>query len=225
VCDLVQLFAILLALSHSIAVSAQAATPAPPPFAAATAGCTVEPRSPNELLAVIGTPDPAATMGPGPDHAIVLPPGEPADSATAAAVTATMDQFVGCLDAQDALRFTELLTDDFLRRLGRFQTEAIDPQSPQPGPPVDSGAIVRVRDVVVLADGRAGAIVWFCHLEDSHPAPGRAFYVVFAKGGDRWQVDDMSPFVDAGGKVVGAADLACEPAPICSPLDEPGVVS
>ena len=234
---LVRVAVVWFALGHGEATTAQEATPTPGMVASDQIGCTVEPRPRDDLLALIGTPDPAATLRPGPDHtivvlpsqgpdhAIVVPPGGPADDATVSAVTATMHEFIACLDADDLLRVFALLTDDYLKRYGPFLADADEPQPLQPGPPIDSGAVVRVRDVIVFPDSRVGAIVWLCHFEDSHAAPGRAYYVVLVRTDNRWQIDDFSPFVEVGGKWMDAADLASDGASTCPAPEDRTIVS
>lgn len=86
------------ALVAPAAVLGQDATPA------STVTCTVEPRSVDELTGLYfklaGTP--LATPTPPPAYASIadLPPGEPVDAATEAAIEGTMVQIISCFDSE-----------------------------------------------------------------------------------------------------------------------------
>jgi len=93
-----------------------------------------------------------------------LPPGEPADAATTAAVTATVRRFVACANARDVARMYGLVTDAFLRQSFGNQptTEAVVAYlsaTPVARPAAERTELVAVREVRRLPDGRVGALV------------------------------------------------------------------
>ena len=108
------------------------------------------------------TPLPLAT----PPAAPFIPPqGEAADAETVAAVTATVREAIACRNGNDFLRAYTLFTENMIVSL--FGGPAtIDPEvgqaiteQPGPLPRRQRVALVDVSDVVLLPDGRVGAVV------------------------------------------------------------------
>ncbi|MDP9364522.1 MAG: hypothetical protein M3Q10_09925 [Chloroflexota bacterium] len=162
---------------------AQDATPgAALPVAPDPAECTVEPRPHSDFEALVGTPAPAtpATFDP--------PRGEPADAETIAAVTATVRAALACANGLDFSRFAALYTD-----VG-FREDFADPSgddlafllaTPQAVPEEERVTLTDVRDVVVLDDGRVGAVVVY-----SEPGEGeQGDYLIFAEEDGRYLID------------------------------------
>ena len=157
------------------------------PGAAERTDCLVEPRSPSELLALVGAPAevlivPAASprLHPYPDDDMGT-----TDSGTISAQWRVVSQAVKCARASDAPRLYALYSDDFLRRsLGAAAA------------PVNVAGLPAVpvwRGSWQLGDGRVGTV--FSEPQPS-TGPGRAkpIYFVFVKVGDRWLIDDAVPF-------------------------------
>ena len=189
---------IVLAASSSSA-GAQDATSAAYPLAPDPADCRVEPRSVESLMAAVGTPaagEPAAPASPTP---FVRPQGQPADAATTAAVVATLHQVFACANAADFLRIFALYTDDYLRVFlaGTPMNEeviAYFAASPVPLPEAERRIIVRIEEVEILPDGRAGVVVVLD--EPADPRTEEPDYVFLERVGDRWLVDAV---VEDGG--------------------------
>lgn len=191
-------FALLLALRGPWAIappenaSAQSGTPeagftTPDPL-----DCRIEPRTVDELIALIpadgSTPVPAAAS-PTP---FVAPDGEPADAASAAGVTATAEELFACINANDFLRVFALFTDAYLQRsiavegvteegLG-FLAADLEPRSPE------EWDAVSVRDIRVLPDGRIGA---FVVARNPAAEADSADFTIFVEEGDRYLIDEV----------------------------------
>jgi hypothetical protein len=192
-------------------------TPTPTASAAATASpvaedatdpewCQVAPRSLAEVLALAETPPAAATPG-----GLNLESGVSADEATIAAVTATLREYVACLNAGDYLRLAALSTDAHLRIL--IAAVADDPAAlrdllatPQPRPRAAWVRIVSVDAIRALTDGRVAATVV---LEGPTAVAARSeqrFTFVFAASGEHWLIDDVNPQPGDGEREPGLGD-------------------
>ena len=147
--------------------------------------CNVAPRSTADILTLAG----ANSSGTEPSSS--LPIGEPADPATAAAITAVLREMAACLTAGDMLRFYALHSDDWLRRsLGVVEGMAILTTSI---PPLDDGHQARYVGpwhVRILADGRALAAVLLVVGDDLRPDPNRTRVLLFTHRDGRWLVDE-----------------------------------
>ena len=188
--------------------AAQDATPAAGP--AAGIACTVEPRPVDELLAFWFGPEgtPLATPLPASPVAAeaALPEGEPADEETVGAVNATLQELATCFETNQFARAFALMTDDLVRQFGPQQGETLEQArdlleaqlAVTPVPGVGVTAVPPLRDVRILDDGRAGAV-----LEEE----GMAVFVLFERQDDRWLLDG---FIDVGreGGTAGAATPA-----------------
>jgi len=158
------------------------ASPTPSPTADS---CHVTPRSTAEILAL-------AEADANETEAITaLPPGEPADPATTAAITGVLREMAACLTAGDMLRFYALHSDNWLRRsLGAVEGMATLTTSI---PPLDDGHQARYLGpwhVQVLTDGRVLAAVLLVVGDDLRPDPDRTRVLTFVYRDGRWLVDE-----------------------------------
>jgi hypothetical protein len=174
---------------------------------------------------------PTAGDGPTPVAARGTPPawlaGAPADPATAQAVAAAMREALACVNGGNYLAVAALVTDDYLRfwlreaAQRRIAASAFDPRSLGPigrraswvGSPADflsepavatAGdrvALVAVRDVRLLADGRVGALVETA--DPTHAPRGATDIVVFVEAGGRYLIDEE--YATPGVREAGAA--------------------
>lgn len=182
-------------------VAAQETTPVAVPVTPDPAACRSEPRTIDELYALLGTPVPTASdtelsvstpaAGPAP---VSLPAGEPADSATVGAITATIVEAYACFNAGDYLRAFALYSDEALQRFaeqGPFTKDiaAFFLATPEAFPEDFRSSVLAVRDVRVLPDGRVGALV---DTDDptSLPEGTDVDFVVFVEQGDRYLIDE-----------------------------------
>ncbi|MGH2534945.1 MAG: hypothetical protein ACRDJW_22015 [Thermomicrobiales bacterium] len=161
------------------------------------AACTVAPRTLPELRQLIvdaGQAGATPSSEPSPVSLSALPTGEPADIETIAAITATVEQFMACINAGDALRFVAFVSDDFLRTvaadLGFVLDDTTELQTPAP---LDEDEWTRLGEVTaarVLPDGRVGAVII--------PAPpdDEPVFFIFVEEGDRWLIDGFVEIED-----------------------------
>ena len=190
-------YAVLCAALVALVLGGLAAEPAGGQGATPAAGqvvdpsaCRVEPRTAESLQQLAATPA-AAQSTPGGTAAsptvFVMPEGQPADEATVAAITATYQELVACLNAGDYLRAYALYSDAYLRR--NFGPEAIAAIAATPAPVEASRrvAFAGVREARVLQDGRVGAVV---QVTGPDGGGGVAGFSVFARVGERWLVDE-----------------------------------
>lgn len=172
---------------------AQEATPVSVPVVPEPAECQVSPRTADELLALAATPTAAASP-----VAVRPATGEPADAATVAAVTATVREIVACGNAGESFAVLALYTDALVRRLiapGLETGAEIAEPAATPRPVASRLALVAVRDVTVLEDGRVSAIVEVASIAAiDEVLPD---LLIFAREEGRYRVDD----VIAGGEV------------------------
>ena len=189
---------------------AQEATPVGSPVrdVPAPGECRVVPRSLASLQA-LATPA-AGAVAPTASTGTALPPGEPADAATVAALTATAREVIACDNAGEALRTLALYSDRYLRQY--FATpDAFTPDrygalaTPRPVDPGLQVALVAVRDARLLPDGRAAAVV----VVDDPTATGgktRSTSILFFVEQDgRWLIDGAVEVVEAGATGTPAA--------------------
>lgn len=190
--------AALLALGLGQA-GAQDATPVAPAGTPTAATCDAEPRPLADFQALIGAPIP-------PTPATFAPPaGEPAGDEIVTDVTATFNGLVACFNATDLLRFGGYYTDAGFR-------EDVAPTAEQFVPIIQAGivfppdiaiSVVDVRDVVVLDDGRVGAVVVY-----ASPEGETTDYIIFAEENGRYLIDF---FVDEYGETAPATPAAATP--------------
>lgn len=214
--SVVALAAALLAASP---VVAQEGTPVPLPATPAPSECLVEPRPTaffvevfEQTMANPPTADPFAdlpaggTITPTP-VATPAGPSQPADAATVAGVTATVREFVACINAGDLLRSFSLYTEQaardglvFLRSpqawMQRNEAQATPvadlvqeierdlAQPAQPRPTADRVALIAVADVRLYPDGRVVAEIT-AGGPDTSVGLGRT---LFAEEAGRWRI-------------------------------------
>jgi hypothetical protein len=176
------------------------------PEATDASACTVKPRSLEEVRRLVEqVQQTEATPAPTPFQLPVaqLPRGEPADLQTIAAITATTEQFIACMNAGDLLRFLAILSDDAVRSLGRELNFPLDDPSfatPQPTEeaPIHIASIEGVR---MLPDGRVGAVV-------IPTAQMKPFFLYFVHEGDRWLIDGFVDIIrEPTGNQIPCCDL------------------
>lgn len=187
------LLLITLAPRGGGSVVAQEATPgATIPVSPDAAECTVEPRPLADFERLLLTTSPAAPASPTP---FVVPAGEPADAAAVSGVTATLIELYACYQAGDPRRFHALFTDNGLQRSyppGMVTQEFFDDFFAASPVPVegaeDRATLLAIEDVVLLDDGRVGALV-----RSDEPEFGglQASYYVFVQAGNHYLVDDV----------------------------------
>ena len=194
-----------LVLGSAGSGTAQDATPP------AAVACSVEPRPVDELVALWFDPQgtPLATPTPLPAHASLadLPPGEPVDAATEAAIEATMAQIFACFDADQFPRAFALMSDDAVRQFGpdltnpdedtadevRANLEAQLAATPEPVPAATGWSFDQARR---LEDGRVGGVF-------TDVAAGQAEFVVFEQRGERWLLADIAEIQPDGTPAAG----------------------
>jgi ketosteroid isomerase-like protein len=176
----------LVFLAAPTGVTGQEATPA-------GVACAVEPRSPDELLALWYDPS-------GSPVAILLPAasppasieGEAVDAETAATVDAVVQEWAACYNAGDTLRALALLTDDLVRRQGpqdgatRDETQAA--LESEPIPPAELLIVSLVGELGVLEDGRVGGSYAFGDPQQT----STVVFIVLRDVDGRWLIDDMT---------------------------------
>ena len=195
-----------VALIWGTGVVAQEATPDAGdgrfPITADPALCQIEPRDVDELLALWyspeGTPQPVASPVPvvvTDPTALMIPLGPLADEATEAAVTETVVELFSCFAAGDFPRAAALLTDDVAEAFGPEPGTSIEEAraqletTPTPEEQGQGSRILAITDVMVLDDGRVGAVV-----VDVDAGQRDSAYVVFEQQGERLLVDAIIDF-------------------------------
>jgi hypothetical protein len=182
--DFLRLIALALLVCSGMPRAA-AALQAIPIASPAAVTCDVTPRSTAEILRLAGT-DSSET-----EPTRTLPTGDPAEPATAAAITAVLREMAACLTSGDMLRFYALHSDDWLRRsLGIVDGMAILTTSI---PPLDDGQRARYLGpwhVQILPDGRVLAAALLVVGDDPRPDPKRTRVLIFTHRDGRWLVDE-----------------------------------
>ena len=183
------LIGVALAAAFSPDATAQGLPATPDP-----AECMVTPRSLEELrgLAAISATPPAATIAARATAPLV---GRPADPATVAAVSATVREYYACVNAGDVLALLALHSDDLVQRqfaelppnLLRTTLDFLATPTPMV-PPQIRIALVGVREVQILADGRVGAVVEVT-LPPAFGGGRRQDYGLFVDEGGRYRID------------------------------------
>jgi hypothetical protein len=193
--------ALLGLLGPGLPALAQGATPAAGLGEAVDpAECRVAPRSADEMVGLwfaedaAGTPVLATPAPPPPPAAVPL--GVPADAETAAAVAATVREFLACINLGENGRTDALFSDAAIRRFGPPPDPAFAPADvpaylaglPEPVPPGERLRLLAVADVAVVTDGRVGALVTSDDPTLPSPGPETALYLFVEERG-RWVVD------------------------------------
>lgn len=176
---------LLVASSRGPVVAWQAATPVP------EASCAVAPRSPGFFLSVAATPIPTPPVVSLLDAFAAS--AVRASAEEVAAVQATVDLLVACVNAGDFSRTVSLFTDAYwLREVGSVPGKAEALASAAAATPVpvageDRQGPATVLDARILADGRIAAIVFF---GPSTPDDSNIDLVAFEKIDNRWLIDE-----------------------------------
>ncbi len=183
----------------SPAVANQLATPTAGRDVPSPSECTVELGTAEDVLALVR--DVAATPGAVTSTAasptpFVPPSGEPADAATVAAVEAANRELLACTNAYGFLGLVAVSTERHVRDvLARDVADGLTEEdfagflaaTPEPSTPEQSVALVDVRDVTVLGDGRIGAVV-----VGDEPGVGEVtLYFIFAEERGRFLLDEQ----------------------------------
>lgn len=177
-------------------VAAAMGTPTP-------AECRVAPRDPGSIPATGASP--IATGSGAELEETALPPGEPADDETIAAVEAVLREWTACGNAGDGRRWAALFSDRYLSRWAAWDISVtLDDRpptdlaeflarAPTPLPIAERLPTPNVRDVRTLPDGRVVATI------DYRPSGSEeAFVLLFARVADRFRIDGFRPVVSAG---------------------------
>jgi hypothetical protein len=177
--------------------------------------CQVEPRAADELIAVWfpgGTPIAATPQGSPVDvdgtaldvneegtpvgAVIDIPVGEPADAETIDAVTLTVREVFACFNAGDFARALSLFSDNLVASFGPEPGESMEDvrgfleAEPEPAPEDQRIVLIAVTDVVVMEDGRVGAIV-VSNDPTVEPEGMETALVIFVEEDGRWLVDEV----------------------------------
>jgi hypothetical protein len=178
--------------------AAQPTTPVMDPFGPTPEECQVEPRSMDELQAILGNgaarPTPLAVEAtPGRLDAVELPDGVPADAATVEEITTTARQVVACRNAGDIARSlapysaNAIHHDPVLFRLTTaLAAGELSTASPEPYPKGQRLHFAGLFHARVLPDGRVAAVA-------SSGMTGLPELYVFVRDGDRWLIDARAP--------------------------------
>jgi hypothetical protein len=184
--------------------SPAAETPDAGAQAVAAEECRVEPRSSEEMFALLGMAEgaqgtPSATAARTP---VPAPPWQGAGAEMAETATATIRAWLSCINADDNLRIAALMTDG---AIVRFFGGALEPDeaiegaranlagTPVPRTENEHVRLVAVSDVSLLADGRVAALA-LINEPVLPPHAQETLLVVFAEVGDRWLIDDVVQF-------------------------------
>ena len=190
----------LPALGGGRAALAQDATPAAQafPMTPDPAECTVEPRPVEEFVAIAAAATPVAAAA-ARRETVEVPVGPLADADTVAGVTATVREVFACFNAGDIRRAFSLLTDEAIR--GFAEEDPIPAEelrgflgaTPAAVPAAGRSTILAVTDVVLLADGRVGALVASTDpLAEEEETT--TVHLTFERADGRWLVDDFVEF-------------------------------
>ncbi len=126
--------------------------------------------------------------------AFALPAGAPADEATRAAVTDTIRMILACFNAGNYLAYLALVSDasiqsDFGETPLTEEDAAFLLATPQAGDSATWATLVAVRDVIVLEDGRVGALVDTIFPDEE---PGvQTDFISFVQEDGTWKFDEI----------------------------------
>ena len=181
------LVAALLALALGGLVAAPIRAQQPSPEVVDPSQCQVQPRPVEFFQQLAANAAPQATPGGATNPTPPPVEGQPADQATVDAVTATYRELVACLNAGDYLRAYALYTDGYLQR--NFKPDSLSSIGATPVPVPESTRIAfgGVQQVVILPDGRVGALVAVTGAAGGTPTTTNT---VFARVGDRFLIDE-----------------------------------
>lgn len=184
---------VVLVRGGLIDAEAQNATPPVGVEVAGAEACQVDPRPPDFILTLAGTPTANGIPPTASPTPFASPDGTPADDQTVEAITATMQEAVACFNAADLLRAFALFSDDYFRRLipeGPVGEAFTGFLTGAPAPVTQIG-LHAIQDVRMLADGRVGALVTLVDPDAPSPEEADRRFVVFVMVGDRWLIDEV----------------------------------
>ena len=188
--------ALVAAAAVAGTASAQTPPPATYPITPDPNDCAVEPAPLEGVVNILQTPV-AAPASPTP---FVPPLSVPADAEVASDVVATLYEVFACANAGDPLRDVSLFTADFMRA---FISEASLEEvagflvtEPQPLPEEERRVIVRLGEVQMLPDGRAGVLIVLDEPDD--PRTEEPDYAILEQVVGRWLVDEIHEDGGAG---------------------------
>lgn len=205
-----------------LAALAAASTPVASPVDA----CNVQPRTPEEIdrLLAQATPDSEDEVSVDTILEADLPTGKPAAPSVNDDIARLLATQAACIRELDALRFYALYTDRYLGALIAF--EGYTEWKAQFGAPAPMTAVQpdyrvgSVDQMVELEDERVAALVTFigADIEDSHPAPGVTYLMIFEMDDGEWRIDQQySSYFDSTHQefhvVAELLDEAATPAP------------
>jgi hypothetical protein len=158
--------------------------------------CTVEPITYQALIDLVATPavtEEATVESEATPTPLALPPGEPADDETVAAVEQAVQEITSCLNAGELKRVLALYSDGYLQKQFQGATFTEEEFEAELGTvtPREEGQEILVYsfgDVVITDDGRAAVIVVGDDLTNERPASGTLFYLV--NDDDTWKIDE-----------------------------------
>lgn len=183
-------------------VAAQATPDAGKDRAVPAEDCRVEPRSADELFALLSLAEGAEQAAPAARTPVPAPPWTAADKETAAAAEATAREWVACINADDNLRIAALMTDAALARFfaGAMvaadqleEAQAMLAGTPTPRAEEEQARLVSVSDVAVLEDGRIVALA-VINEPALRPRGQETLLLVFDPTGERFLIDDVVQF-------------------------------
>jgi hypothetical protein len=174
----------MMAIFTSEVMVASAATPVPFPATPGPAACQADPLAPEHLAALLGTPA-AATPG-----AEVDLQGMPAGQDVIEEIEQVVREVFACFNAGEPLRVYSHYSDAYLRRiLARESPESLSLlATPYLLDQDDGTAIIAIRDIRMLDDGRAYATV----ILDPGLIPVQKIFGFFLiQHNNRWLIDDV----------------------------------
>ncbi len=127
----------------------------------------------------------------------LLPTGQPASQEQVDGVQSSLDQLVACMNAGSKEQTLSVFTDDYLRRLRNhnFSLElgSLSAFAPTYGSNASNSiSPYQIESVVILPDGRLGALATGPSGDDTFGPPEGVFFV-FVDQGDRWLIDEAAP--------------------------------
>lgn len=193
---MVTALALVVAAAMAGTASAQTPPPATYPLTPNPKDCAVEPAPLEGVVNVLQTPV-AAPASPTP---FVPPLSVPADAEVASDVVATLYEVFACANAGAPLRVVSLFTADFMRAF--FSDASLEEVAgflvtePQPLPEEERRVIVRLGEVQMLPDGRAGVLIVLDEPDD--PRTEEPDYAILEQVVGRWLVDEIHEDGGAG---------------------------
>jgi hypothetical protein len=213
--------AIMLVLPGAASISAQESDLVPPEMTAVSdvqpvpiEACDVDPANPDRVLEIVGdaVDDPSAVLD---SSATPVPAGtDVVTGDDADAVVALGYQFIACLNANDLLRATSLLSDDLLKRAAydiAGSIQDLDEGTPEPVDEEYRNAITKTSDVTRLDDGRLvySMGIGYVYPEDQNEyVTDSYFQIVAVEQGGEWKIDDLRFYEEPGEPSCGGSDGA-----------------